>query len=293
MVTIHLSRRDCLTRAVTASLLAVTSAGTLRGRPLAGRPARSDKLVQNERGGYSFLPGVEFFSWGAVAHTGFEVVRAVFRRPRPFADGFRDVAAHLKAAGRPVHALCGVELRQGRQSTFPEFHAFNGRYVERMREAGLLVGDRMPIARTKVAVAGGPAEPAIHAFCYTVTAPRGTAGATPTFVLTGVPDVRNLGPKAEVVAKDDTTPAGLRKKTTFVLESLEAVLTALGAQWGDATGVQLYTVQDLHSLLAELLLPKLGEAARDGIQWHHAQLPVPGGEVEMDARSTRTEVRVD
>jgi hypothetical protein len=95
----------------------------------------TEKLVTNERGGYSFLPGTPFFSFVAVASPGFEMVRAIFRRPPPFPEGLAAVHRHLRAAGRPMQALCGFEFRNGRQATMQEFMAFNKIYIEQMRKA--------------------------------------------------------------------------------------------------------------------------------------------------------------
>jgi hypothetical protein len=55
----------------------------------------------------------------------------------------------------------------------------------------------------------------------------------------------------------------------------------------------LYTVRDLHPLLESLVLPKIGDAAQRGIQWHHVLLPVVGGDIEIDVRSVQAELTID
>ena len=62
------------------------------------------ELVVNEQGGYRFLPGVPFLSFGVVAADGFEIVRTTFRQPRPFAAGMADIERLLKGSGRPLQA---------------------------------------------------------------------------------------------------------------------------------------------------------------------------------------------
>ena len=64
----------------------------------ATRAKTTEKLVANERGGYSFIPGTPFFSFVAVASRGFEMVRAIFRRPPPFPEGLAAVHRHLRDA---------------------------------------------------------------------------------------------------------------------------------------------------------------------------------------------------
>lgn len=251
---------------------------------------RSEPLVTVPLGGYLFLPGTPFLSVLVLAAEGFEIVRAVFRRPPAFAEGFAAVERHLRAAGRPLDALCGLELRSERQTTFSEFAAFNGPYVERLRRKGLLVDDRVPITRTNVAVPGVGATHQICAFSYTVPSSR----QAPTFVFAAVPEVRNLGGNPpDVVAGDDTSIVGLRQKTAFILDVLGRNLENIGVGWNDVTAIQLYTVHDVHSLVASLILPKTGDAGKRGIHWQLAQPPVTGVEIEIDLRSTGAELTID
>jgi hypothetical protein len=57
-----------------------------------------------------------------------------------------------------------------------------------------------------------------------------------------------------------------------------------------ATAVNVYTVFDLHPLLATVLLPVLGGASHSGITWHYARPPVSGLDLEIDARAARSEL---
>ena len=252
----------------------------------------TEKLVANERGGYSFLPGTPFFSFVAVASPGFEMVRAIFRRPPPFPEGLAAVDRHLRAAGRPIQALCGFEFRNGRQATMQEFMAFNQIYIERMRKADVLVKEQMPLTRSNLVLQNTDASHRIHAFTYTVRAPS-PASRRPAFIVAGIPEVRFTAPIPQIVAENDSSLAGLREKTVFVLESIERLLADIGAGWSDVTGIQLYTVRNLHPLLESVVLPKIGDAAQRGIQWHHVLLPVVGGDVEIDVRSVQAELTID
>ncbi len=111
--------------------------------------------------------------------------------------------------------------------------------------------------------------------------------------MAGIPEVRFLDPTPEIIAKDDASLNGLRQKTTFILETLDGLLATIGASWGDVTGIQLYTVRDLHPLIETVVLPRIREAGMRGIQWHYVLLPVEGGDVEIDVRSVRRELVID
>lgn len=280
------SRRELLAGAL--------ASGVIRLIPSEGLAMQrtSGSLVANARGGYLFLPGQPFFSFGAIAASGFEINRAIFRRPPLFPEGLAAVERHLRAAGRPLQALCGLELRNGRQANMQEFMAFNTRYIESLRKAGMLVTDQMPLTRSNLVVTGAEAEHRIHAFTYTVPA-SSAARQTPTFVIAGIPEVRFLGPKSEIIAKDDVSLDGLRQKTAFVLETIAGLLTTMRVGWGDVTGIQLYTMRDLHPLVESVVLPRIGDAAQRGIQWHYVLLPLEGGDVEIDVRSVRAELTID
>src|SRR5689334_293130 len=99
MDTPPLSRRDWLARS--SALLALAALGASRRGAAAVLP---EALVPNPRGGYRFLPGVPFLSFGALAADGYEIVRTTFRQPRPFPAGMADVERLLRAVGRPMHA---------------------------------------------------------------------------------------------------------------------------------------------------------------------------------------------
>lgn len=61
-------------------------------------------------------------------------------------------------------------------------------------------------------------------------------------------------------------------------------------KWEMATAVNVYTIFDIHPLLAPVLLPTLGIASYAGVIWHYARPPVSGLELEVDARAVKTEL---
>lgn len=139
-------------------------------------------LVENKRGGYSFLRGISPYSAGAIAHQGFAIEHARFRVPLALGAGFDAIEAYLEAQGRPRTALCGIELRSPRPFTFQGFADFNVRYVDILRRWDLLQDGLNPVARTNVAPElDPPTEPSLFAFSFTVI----LAGAKPSFVVAG------------------------------------------------------------------------------------------------------------
>ena len=62
-------------------------------------------------GGYACLPAVFQYSAGVAALPGFRLERARFANPVPMAEGWRRIAAHLAARGRPLTAFAASELR--------------------------------------------------------------------------------------------------------------------------------------------------------------------------------------
>jgi hypothetical protein len=65
-------------------------------------------LVENKRGNYFFLKGIAPYSAGVVAGTGFKVIHVRLPRYIPLRAGFDAVETHLKRAGRPRQAMCGI-----------------------------------------------------------------------------------------------------------------------------------------------------------------------------------------
>jgi hypothetical protein len=248
-------------------------------------------LLDNPKGNYKFVRGYGApFSSGALAHPGFEIVHASFKPLAPLADGYGLIEGHMRAAGRPLSAICGIELRIPAALTPAGFDEFNRPYIERLAAWGLMVEGLNPVARTNVAPASSPiAGPSIYGFYYTVPAAAGAA--RPSFVLAGVPEVASReGGKREVVAAGDVSPEGLRRKTACIMGALGGLLGEMKLGWSEASAVNLYTVHDVHPLFETDLLPALGAAAYRGVRWHYARPPVIGLELEIDGYAARQEL---
>jgi hypothetical protein len=236
--------------------------------------------------GFRFIPGVFQYSAGVAALPGFRIERARFADPVPVAEGWRRIAAHLDALGRPRGAFCACELRSPAPFTEAGFIAFNRAYAGVLAEWGLLRDGRNPVARSNVCPeVDPPAEPAFHAFCYTVpeaSVPSGFIVAGSGEVPEGKPNYRD-----HILAPGDTSTAGLRRKAHWVLGEMERRMAALGAGWAKATAVQAYTVHDLHPFLAEEIVRR--GAARHGLTWQFCRPPVEGLDFEMDCRGVTLE----
>ena len=247
-------------------------------------------LVDNAKGNYRFIRGYGApFSSGAVANPGFEIVHATFRPFAPLLEGYGLIETHMREAGRPINAVCGVELRIPEPLTPAGFDEFNRGYIERLTSWGMLVEGLNPVARTNVAPASSPIPgPSIYGFYYTVPASK---DAPPGFVLAGVPEIasREQG-KREIVAAGDVSLQGLRRKTACVMQALGGLLGEMAVGWADASSVNLYTVHDLYPLFSSDLLPALGAAAYRGIRWHYSRPPVIGLELEIDGYAAREEL---
>ena len=84
------------------------------------------------------------------ADSGYEIVHARFQRPVPLNRGFAVIKEHLAANGRPIHALCAMELRSPKPFTFEGFGEFNGGYVQVLKDWTIIADGVNPIARTNI-----------------------------------------------------------------------------------------------------------------------------------------------
>jgi hypothetical protein len=243
---------------------------------------RMPGIVPFADGGFDFLEGVFPYSQGVIARDGFAIERARFARPLPLARGFAAIEAHLAALGRPRTALCAAELRSPKPFRFEGFREFNRGYVAVLEQWGLVRSGLNPVARSNVAPAlAPPAEPAFHAFSYTLPG----ASATRCFVVAGSGEWPEGGRFPEdIVARGDLSPASLRRKVRFVLDVMQARLEGLGAGWSDASATQVYTVHDFHPLVAEI-----AARAGAGLEWNYCRPPIEGIEFEMDLRRVAAE----
>jgi hypothetical protein len=192
----------------------------------------------------------------------------------------------LKQAGRPLTAFGACELRSPAPFTEEGFKAFNEIYIKTLIEWGIMKDGVNPVARSNVCPEiAPPAEPSFHAFSFTVPA----TDAAPSFVVAGSGE--SVEGKANyrdhTVRLGDTSPEGMLEKAKYVLGEMERRMSAFGGSWRDTTGVQVYTVHDIHPFLAS----ELGRrgAARHGVTWHFNRPPVVGLDYEMDCRCVHSE----
>lgn len=244
-------------------------------------------LVENKRGNYTFLKGIAPYSAGVVAEAGFEVVHVRLPRYLRLRAGFDAVDAHLKTAGRPLQAVCGMELRSPKPSSFTGFNQFNAGYIDLLRNWDILLDGMNPVARTNVAPeVNPPEEPSLYGFSYTVP----SKVRRKTFVVAGAGELPegSLDPH-DVVRRGESSAAAIREKAHFVVGLMEGRLRGLGVGWNDVTVTEIYTAHDIGPLLEEELLKRMEEGGAHGLTWHYSRPPIASIEYEMDLRGCVTE----
>jgi hypothetical protein len=249
------------------------------------------QLVEHPCGHYRFLPGITPYSCGVVASPGYEIVHVTLDKSLPWRTGFRRIADFIDSQLQPRSALCAIELRSPAPFTFAGFAQFNGEYTELLRDWGIFVNGMNPVARTNVAPEfAPPAEPNLHAFSFTKPA---ADSPRPTFVVAGAGELPEGALERErIVALGNRSPSGLRTKAEFVLGLMQHRLAGLGVNGEHVTGIDVYTLHDIHRLMKDPLLDRLPAACRFGVQWHYARPPIIDIEFEMDLRGVRTELRI-
>ena len=183
-----------------------------------------------------------------------------------------------------------MELRIPKALSPADFNAFNQPYIRRLKAWDTHVDGLNPVARTNVAPEVDPyAEPAVFGFSYTVP----SDGAANTFVIAGAGELRGQTVEAEgIVNRSDLSPESLLAKATYVLSRMTDRLAGMELGLADVTQSNIYTVHNIHPIMASTVLPTLGSASRHGVRWHFARPPVLEIEFEMDMRGTRREITV-
>jgi hypothetical protein len=204
-------------------------------------------------GGYRFISHQFQYSGGVAAEPGFRVERARFARPLPLAEGFDAIEAYLAGIGRSPTAFCACELRSPAQFTDAGFVAFNRHYVERLAAWGIFRDEVNPVARSNVCPEiNPPTTPSFYAFSYTVPSANSAARS---FVAAGSGKAREGGPSYEgrIIRRGDQSSEAMCEKARFVLGAMEQRMAALGFGWADVTAAQVYTIFDIHLLMATML----------------------------------------
>jgi hypothetical protein len=249
-------------------------------------------LIENEQGNYLYLSSSSRYSAAVIASPGYEIVRAVFKQPRPLAAGFDLIKWHLQDQKRPRTALCALELRSPEPQTFANFAAFNERYCALLNDWGIPAGSQNPIARTNVVPAlGGVSEPAVHAFSYSV--PIARENAFRSFIISGAGEVEEPNLTSEgIIRVGETSEDALFEKAAFVMRAMQNRLDAVDASLSQVTAVDVYTIHNIHTAMRASLLESLGAAGQHGLTWYNARPPITGLEFEMDLRAVRVELRI-
>ncbi len=247
-------------------------------------------LIDHPSGNYGFLPGIAPYSCGVASQPGYEIVHVTLRQPVPWEAGFERVAEFLTQRKRPKAALCAMELRSPKPFTFPGFAEFNARYSRVLEAWGVFVDGVNPVARTNVAPQlSPPAEPMLHAFSFTQPAPD----SAPTFVVAGAGELpEGILSRESVVSLGDVSAQGLETKARFVVDLMEQRLKGLGVDATQPTVIDVYTIHNVHQLIADPILSRLAAGRRLGIHWHYTRPPIIDIEFEMDVRGVRMELLI-
>ncbi|MGD9853451.1 MAG: RidA family protein [Planctomycetaceae bacterium] len=249
------------------------------------------RLKANPNGGFHFLPGIDPYSSGVIADSGWEIVHATLARPLVWNRGLDAARRYLEGIGRTRHSLCGVELRCPEPFSFDGFGDFNRQYHAVLDEWDLLVDGANPVARTNVApVTGAPSESVLYGFSYTV--PNDTRRSS--FVVAGGGELLDGGlQKNQIVRVGETSDEALLEKSVRVVEIMRHRLSGLGVDQSLLSAVDIYTAHPIHRLMAEVVVPEFPAAAQLGVHWYHARPPVREIEFEMDLRGVSREVVLD
>jgi hypothetical protein len=241
--------------------------------PISRRPRHFDRSAF-PAGGYRFIAHQFQYSGGIAAKPGFRIERARFTSPLPLAEGFDAMEAYLTGIGRSPAAFCACELRSPAQFTDVGFVAFNRHYVERLAGWGIFRDEVNPVARSNVCPEiDPPATPSFYAFSYTVPSEKGTGRSF-------------VGPAAAKHAR--AAPAMKDGSFGAATSRLRLRMAALGFGWADVAATQVYTIFNIHPLLADEIVRR--GATLGGFTWHFARPPVQGLDFEMDVRGVAHEL---
>jgi hypothetical protein len=165
---------------------------------------------------------------------------------------------------------------------------FNPHYVEWLAAWGIFRDEVNPVARSNVCPEiDPPTTPSFFAFSYTVPSERLAARS---FVAAGSGEAREGGPsyEARIIRRGDQSPEAMRDKARFALGAMEPRMAALGFGWADVTVTQVYTIFNIHPLLADEFVRR--EAIPGGLTWHFARPPVQGLDFEVDIHGVAHEL---
>ena len=235
--------------------------------------------------GYGYVPGPFQYSAGVAALPGFTIERVRLAEPVALAAGFARAERYMAERGLPFTAFAACELRSPAPFDDDGFRRFNRMYVQTLERWGIVKGEANPVARSNTCPAVDPPPvPSLHAFSLVVP-----GGPADSFVISGGAEaLEGAGPySSRTVRHGDESADALKEKAAFVLGQMERRMAAFGRGWGDTTGVQVYTLRDIHPLFADAIAAR--GASRHGLTWHYNRPPIEGLDFEMDCRGVTVE----
>jgi hypothetical protein len=240
----------------------------------------SKPLMSFVPGGYAYAPGGFAYSQGVVALPGFSMLHCRFASPLPFNAGLARIARLLTDSGRPMAALCAMELRLPQPLGFDEFGAINLDYVDALTAAGVPIVGASPIARSTVApLVDAPAELSVHGFTFTVP----SVDEQRCFVVSGSSEWPQDGRFPEDIHRAGETSAdALHDKAMWTIAAVEVRMAMLGVDWSHATMTQTYSAHNVFAAMNELIGRQ--QTGSQGVVWHLSRPPVQGWEYEMDVK---------
>ena len=241
-------------------------------------------MDMNQAGNYRYVGGMPFASQGVAADDGFDICRATLKSPLAGFEGLQAVRSYLESVGRPVAALCGVELRMPQQLEADDFIALNRRYRKILHEWGLILDGACPVARTNVADKRVDVEVCVAGFSFTVLAEaRGESGYE-DFVVSGVPELPDGATSSDdIVRAGETSSDALREKAATIIDLLRRRAQALGVVWDESAAVHLYSRHDMGGILTREMVAS-GIHPAGGVAYFDTAPPVAGYELEIDIR---------
>jgi hypothetical protein len=214
-------------------------------------------ILAVEAGNYRFLPAGGVFCGGVLPDEGYEVVHAILRPRLPLTQGYAFIESYLKNLGRPVQALCGMELRVPAPMTFDAFRAFNAPYVEQSSARSTVDGKLAGRCADQRRAGAERSKRSMRARVQLYRRRARESGWT--FCI--FRDRRHRSARRDRRFPTATpSPAGMKKKLEFCIEVIGNRLAELELESGHALSTFI-SVADMPGL-GSTVLPPWGEAAR-------------------------------
>lgn len=237
------------------------------------------ELVTITEGGFRALASGGAIADGVVALPGFEIVQVTFAEFVPLEQAFGKIDLYLEQQGRPMKALCALQLRSPQPFTPEGFKTFNKGYLELLDMYQLRIDDNSPLARTNVVPLSPPSVPSVYSFSHTVPSTE----KRKTFVAAGVGDIRDDG---SLIRSGETSAEAWLEKIKFMTSETRSVLEKLEVKWHHISHTNFYGLQPLPSSV----LPLFEGALKHGLTWYPSTPPIVGVDTEIDVRSVFREI---